>query len=43
MADEIACNTDPTDENGNFCTCQLAEETGDGEYVNVPFRYDTKS
>ena len=33
------CNVDPASE--DYCTCQLFEETGDGEYVSVPFRYDT--
>merc|ERR1712226_1034602 len=33
------CNVDPASE--EYCTCQLFEETGDGEYVSVPFRYDT--
>ena len=53
MTGEVLCSpttkmlSDDVDSNGERisqctgCECQLAEATGDGEYVNVPFRYDT--
>ena len=39
MVLDEACNTDPN--SADYCSCQLLEETGDGSYASIPFRYDT--